>query len=109
MSRMLHITQLLPALPGLTVPKTYAAWPVWRDSATADVRFAPLPKKQAVQLFHRARQFERQTRQPGRQDGAVGRNGLAGDFAGAAVFLAGPGSAYITGQSLFVDGGFSVH
>ncbi|KUN76711.1 dehydrogenase [Streptomyces bungoensis] len=39
----------------------------------------------------------------------VGRNGLAGDFAGAAVFLAGPGSAYVTGQSIFVDGGFSVH
>ncbi|WP_228989042.1 SDR family NAD(P)-dependent oxidoreductase [Streptomyces sp. DH8] len=39
----------------------------------------------------------------------VGRNGLAEDFAGAAVFLAGPSSAYITGQALFVDGGFSVH
>ncbi|MET7414556.1 SDR family NAD(P)-dependent oxidoreductase [Streptomyces rubiginosohelvolus] len=39
----------------------------------------------------------------------VGRNGLAEDFAGAAVFLAGRSSAYITGQSLFVDGGFSVH
>ncbi|MEU1486944.1 SDR family oxidoreductase [Streptomyces sp. NPDC005752] len=39
----------------------------------------------------------------------VGRNGLAGDFAGAAVFLASAASAYVTGQSLFVDGGFSVH
>ncbi|MGW4834865.1 SDR family NAD(P)-dependent oxidoreductase [Streptomyces globisporus] len=39
----------------------------------------------------------------------VGRNGLAEDFAGAAVFLAGRSSAYVTGQSLFVDGGFSVH
>ncbi|EGG47104.1 short chain dehydrogenase [Streptomyces griseoaurantiacus M045] len=39
----------------------------------------------------------------------TGRNGLAEDFAGAAVFLAGPASAYVTGQSLFVDGGFSVH
>ncbi|WP_125100767.1 SDR family NAD(P)-dependent oxidoreductase [Leucobacter chromiireducens] len=39
----------------------------------------------------------------------IGRNGRADDFAGAAVFLAGPGSAYITGQSLAVDGGFSVH
>ncbi|MEU8542255.1 SDR family oxidoreductase [Streptomyces sp. NPDC048717] len=39
----------------------------------------------------------------------VGRNGLAGDFEGAAVFLAGPGSAYVTGQALFVDGGLSVH
>ncbi|MFD4708320.1 SDR family NAD(P)-dependent oxidoreductase [Streptomyces sp. NPDC058430] len=39
----------------------------------------------------------------------IGRNGLAEDFAGAAVFLAGRASAYVTGQSIFVDGGFSVH
>ncbi|MDT9695218.1 SDR family oxidoreductase [Streptomyces sp. P17] len=39
----------------------------------------------------------------------VGRNGLAEDFAGAAVFLASRASAYVTGQALFVDGGFSVH
>ncbi|MGY6020008.1 SDR family NAD(P)-dependent oxidoreductase [Streptomyces spinosirectus] len=39
----------------------------------------------------------------------VGRNGLAEDFAGAAVFLASRASAYVTGQSVFVDGGLSVH
>jgi NAD(P)-dependent dehydrogenase (short-subunit alcohol dehydrogenase family) len=39
----------------------------------------------------------------------VGRNGLPDDFAGAAVFLAGPASAYVTGQAIFVDGGFSAH
>jgi gluconate 5-dehydrogenase len=39
----------------------------------------------------------------------TGRNGLAEDFEGAAVFLAGRASAYVTGQSIFVDGGFSVH
>ena len=72
-------------LDGLGVPKfavtgtqrTYAAWPVWKDSTTAKVRFAPLPKKQATKLYHKARQFERQTRQKGKQDGALGRNGLA--------------------------------
>jgi gluconate 5-dehydrogenase len=37
----------------------------------------------------------------------VGRNGLPRDFAGAAVFLAGEASAYMTGQCLFADGGFS--
>ncbi|AXE90572.1 SDR family oxidoreductase [Streptomyces sp. Go-475] len=39
----------------------------------------------------------------------IGRNGLAEDFAGAAVFLASPASSYVTGQSVFVDGGLSVH
>ncbi|GAA2386830.1 glucose 1-dehydrogenase [Streptomyces coeruleofuscus] len=39
----------------------------------------------------------------------IGRNGLAEDFAGVAVFLASPASAYITGQAVFVDGGMSVH
>ena len=39
----------------------------------------------------------------------IGRNGLPSDFAAAAVFLAGPGSSYVTGQSLFIDGGLSVH
>jgi gluconate 5-dehydrogenase len=37
----------------------------------------------------------------------VGRNGLPEDFAGAAVFLASPAAAYVTGQVLRVDGGFS--
>ena len=39
----------------------------------------------------------------------IGRNGLPGDFAGAAVFLASAGSSFVTGHSLFVDGGLGVH
>lgn len=39
----------------------------------------------------------------------VGRNGVPGDFATAAIFLASPASGSVTGQSLHVDGGFSVH
>lgn len=37
----------------------------------------------------------------------TGRNGLPADFEGAAVFLASSASAYVTGQAIFVDGGFS--
>jgi gluconate 5-dehydrogenase len=37
----------------------------------------------------------------------IGRNGLPADFAGAAVFLASPASAAVTGQTIFVDGGYS--
>jgi gluconate 5-dehydrogenase len=39
----------------------------------------------------------------------VGRNGTPEDFAGVAVFLASQASSHITGQTIFVDGGFSVH
>jgi NAD(P)-dependent dehydrogenase (short-subunit alcohol dehydrogenase family) len=38
----------------------------------------------------------------------VGRNGQPADFAGVAVFLASAASDYVTGQTLYVDGGFSV-
>jgi gluconate 5-dehydrogenase len=38
---------------------------------------------------------------------AIGRNGEMADLYGAAVFLCSDASGYITGQTLFVDGGFS--
>jgi gluconate 5-dehydrogenase len=37
----------------------------------------------------------------------IGRNGVPNDFAGCAVFLASDASAAVTGQTLFVDGGYS--
>jgi NAD(P)-dependent dehydrogenase (short-subunit alcohol dehydrogenase family) len=37
----------------------------------------------------------------------IGRNGLPTDFAGCAVFLASAASQAVTGQTLFVDGGYS--
>jgi NAD(P)-dependent dehydrogenase (short-subunit alcohol dehydrogenase family) len=38
----------------------------------------------------------------------IGRSGEPSDFVGTAVFLASPASEFITGQTIFVDGGFSV-
>jgi gluconate 5-dehydrogenase len=38
----------------------------------------------------------------------TGRNGLTADFAGLTVFLSSPACEYVTGQTIFVDGGFSV-
>jgi hypothetical protein len=63
--------------------KTYAPSPVWADSARKDVRFFPLARtpgasrKMAQKLWTRANDFEGRTRLPNRQDGAIGRNGLA--------------------------------
>jgi hypothetical protein len=69
---------LLPALPGFTaLGSTYAPWPVWSGSTTKPIRFVPLAKKAAVRLWHRARDLDRGSHQPGRHGGAVGPTGLA--------------------------------
>jgi hypothetical protein len=63
-------------MPNLFAHKTYAAWPVWSGSIMQTIRFAPMPKKAAVHLWHRARQADRLSRQPGRHGGAVGHAAL---------------------------------
>ena len=37
----------------------------------------------------------------------IGRNGVPGDFVGCALYLASAASVAVTGQTLFVDGGYS--
>jgi gluconate 5-dehydrogenase len=37
----------------------------------------------------------------------IGRNGVPDDFRGTALLLASDAGAAITGQAIFVDGGFS--
>ena len=37
----------------------------------------------------------------------IGRNGALADLAGTAIYLCSPASDYVTGQTVFVDGGFS--
>jgi hypothetical protein len=56
--------------------KTYAAWPVWSDSTTKEVKYQPLPRKAATRLWHRARDFDRQTRRKDHHGGAVGHSAL---------------------------------
>ncbi len=38
---------------------------------------------------------------------AIGRNGEMADLFGATIFFASPASGYVTGQTLFVDGGYT--
>ncbi|MEM6421815.1 MAG: SDR family oxidoreductase, partial [Pseudomonadota bacterium] len=38
---------------------------------------------------------------------AIGRNGVLEDLAGPAVFLASDAARYVTGQVLYVDGGYT--
>ena len=68
---------LLPPLPGFALPRTHAPFPVWAGSTAAPARFVAMPKKAAIKLWHRAREFDRQSHEPGRHGGAVGRTALA--------------------------------
>lgn len=47
------------------------------------------------------------TREWAAKQTAIGRNGELDDLAGATIFFASSASAYITGQTLFIDGGFT--
>jgi hypothetical protein len=69
---------LMPALPGLgDLPRGRAPSAVWRDSTTDRPRFRPISKKDAAKVYQEAQRFERATRQPGKQEGALGRSALA--------------------------------
>lgn len=73
---MRSFAQCSPALPGFAGSKTYAAWPVWSDSTRKEIKFQPLPRKQATKLWHRARDFDRQTRRKDHHGGALGHAAL---------------------------------
>lgn len=80
MTRKIFETVAAPMFPGMG-SKTYAAFPVWSNSVSGEVRFNPLPKKQAVRIFHEARRWERMTRGGGGKgcithEGKIGRSGL---------------------------------
>jgi hypothetical protein len=75
---MTALSHLLPPLPGFTaLSLTYVPWPVWSGSTTTPIRFVAMPKKAAVRLWHRARDFDRSTHQPGHHGGPVGHTTLA--------------------------------
>jgi len=58
-----------------------APWPVRKGSANISKgKIKPPPamtRQEAARFYQRLEEFERETRRPGRQDGAIGRNGLA--------------------------------
>ena len=59
---MTALSHLLPPLPGFTaLSLTYVPRPVWSGSTTTPIRFVAMPKKAAVRLWHRARDFDRST------------------------------------------------
>ena len=76
------------------------------------VRWAPRVRVNAVGPGHPdqpERRLAGRPRQPGlcRGPHPLGRVGQVEDVAGAVVFLASPAAAYVTGQHLLIDGGWS--
>jgi hypothetical protein len=53
-------------------PKTYAAWPVWHDSTTQDVKFFPQSKKDILRRWRKLQQWNAQTKQRGCHGGGIG-------------------------------------
>lgn len=51
-------------------------WPVHRGSVLGTVKFTPISRKDAAQLWHRARQWDRETREKRRHGGLIGRTAL---------------------------------
>ena len=68
----------------------------WRDRCEipATALTAPVANDPAKWDLHAKRTF-------------IGRNGKLDDLAGTAVYLASRASDYVTGQIIFVDGGYS--
>jgi hypothetical protein len=68
-------------LPGLSNSQSRAPWPIWHGSVAGPVRFAPVSRKEAARLWHKARRWDRETRQPRRHGGIIGRTALAALYA----------------------------
>ena len=60
------------------------------------------PTELTQPVFEKKERLEELARQT-----TIGRNGRLDDLVGAAVFLCSPAADYITGQTLYVDGGFT--
>ena len=75
----MHLHSVLPNLTPISTGgiKTFAPWPVWSGSTSTPVKPVPMSKKAAVRLWHRVRDFDRQTRRAGHHGGAVGPTALA--------------------------------
>lgn len=72
---------IIGTLPTLQHGQSAAAdcniWPVHRGSVIGAVKFTPISRKDAATLWHRARQWDRETRAKRQHGGIIGRTGLA--------------------------------
>jgi gluconate 5-dehydrogenase len=92
------------AAKGGVVQLTRAIAEAWSRHAITCNAIAPgfFPTPLTAPVFNDAERAGRNAAQT-----AIGRNGELDDLTGATVFLASKASAYITGQTLAVDGGYT--
>ncbi|MEM9682733.1 MAG: SDR family oxidoreductase, partial [Pseudomonadota bacterium] len=83
---------------------TRAMAEAWSDAGIGCNALAPgfFPTELTVAVF-----ADRETERRNAQQTCVGRNGRLEDLVGPAIFLASPASDYVSGQVLYVDGGFT--
>jgi NAD(P)-dependent dehydrogenase (short-subunit alcohol dehydrogenase family) len=92
------------AAKGGVVQLTRAIAQAWSDKGITCNALAPgmFPTALTAPVFENPELARRNAEQT-----AIGRNGELADLYGAAIFFASDASAYITGQTLYVDGGFT--
>ena len=73
---MRQLASLLPHLPGIDSSKTYAAYPVWADSTTADLIWPTVVKDAVVRWYHRARAWNAAKQAARRYGGTLGNSCL---------------------------------
>jgi hypothetical protein len=71
-----HISSALPFVADLKGGTSYASWKVWSGSTTKDARFAPIPKKVAIRIYHKAVEWNRRSKTPGCHGGVIGSHVL---------------------------------
>jgi hypothetical protein len=73
---MRQLAYALPSFPGFDSPKTYAAWPVWSGSTTAEVKWPKVVKDTVISWFHQARNWNALKHAAGRYGGTLGSSCL---------------------------------
>lgn len=71
-----HISAAMPFVADLRNGISYASWPVWSGSTTKEARFAPMPRKVAIRIYHKAVEWNRRDKFAGRHGGLVGSHVL---------------------------------
>jgi hypothetical protein len=69
---MPSLAYALPPLPGFDSPKSYAAWPVWSGSTTADIKWPKVVKEAVIAWYHKARSWNAAKQAAGRYGGTLG-------------------------------------